>query len=142
MNVSPFARFIALSFHFFFQAEDGIRDLYVTGVQTCALPIRRPPPDGRRRPGPSLLRPLDVGRRSLPPPRVESPRSSRRHHNEKARLETEETPGPEEGRRPPEEETAHKAQTDHAPRPGRLEPRWPRDLQLPKRFPRPHDLTP
>src|SRR5204862_5503068 len=29
-----------LSSHcFFFQAEDGIRDLYVTGVQTCALPI-------------------------------------------------------------------------------------------------------
>src|SRR5204862_2066758 len=26
-------------FFFFFQAEDGIRDLYVTGVQTCALPI-------------------------------------------------------------------------------------------------------
>src|SRR5690349_22990313 len=26
---------------FFFQAEDGIRDLYVTGVQTCALPIYR-----------------------------------------------------------------------------------------------------
>src|SRR5690349_24810170 len=26
---------------FFFQAEDGIRDLYVTGVQTCALPISR-----------------------------------------------------------------------------------------------------
>src|SRR5438046_7469583 len=24
---------------FFFQAEDGIRDLSVTGVQTCALPI-------------------------------------------------------------------------------------------------------
>src|SRR5690349_25060278 len=24
---------------FFFQAEDGIRGLYVTGVQTCALPI-------------------------------------------------------------------------------------------------------
>src|SRR5690606_25867322 len=24
---------------FFFQAEDGIRDFYVTGVQTCALPI-------------------------------------------------------------------------------------------------------
>src|SRR2546430_10293192 len=29
---------IVLSF-FFFQAEDGIRDLTVTGVQTCALPI-------------------------------------------------------------------------------------------------------
>src|SRR6266403_5849725 len=28
-----------LCFFFFFQAEDGIRDLYVTGVQTCALPI-------------------------------------------------------------------------------------------------------
>src|SRR5205085_8080331 len=26
-------------FCFFFQAEDGIRDLTVTGVQTCALPI-------------------------------------------------------------------------------------------------------
>src|SRR2546430_5463039 len=28
-----------LLFIFFFQAEDGIRDLTVTGVQTCALPI-------------------------------------------------------------------------------------------------------
>src|SRR5205085_2714079 len=28
-----------LSIFFFFQAEDGIRDLTVTGVQTCALPI-------------------------------------------------------------------------------------------------------
>src|SRR3989441_7796139 len=27
---------------FFFQAEDGIRDKLVTGVQTCALPIFRP----------------------------------------------------------------------------------------------------
>src|SRR6266487_5119514 len=44
---------------FFFQAEDGIRDGRVTGVQTCALPIfvlveaahrhrRRPEPDARR----------------------------------------------------------------------------------------------
>src|SRR2546430_8197891 len=32
-------------YFFFFQAEDGIRDLTVTGVQTCALPIS-PPPDG------------------------------------------------------------------------------------------------
>src|SRR5690349_24626181 len=30
---------LAMSGLFFFQAEDGIRDLYVTGVQTCALPI-------------------------------------------------------------------------------------------------------
>src|SRR5206468_5226796 len=28
-----------LCYVFFFQAEDGIRDLIVTGVQTCALPI-------------------------------------------------------------------------------------------------------
>src|SRR5690606_39740574 len=30
-------------FVFFFQAEDGIRDFHVTGVQTCALPISRSP---------------------------------------------------------------------------------------------------
>src|SRR5229473_3534754 len=43
------------NFFFFFQAEDGIRDKLVTGVQTCALPILRPPrwrwyrsPHGRR----------------------------------------------------------------------------------------------
>src|SRR5256885_1439729 len=30
---------VAGSFFFFFQAEDGIRDYKVTGVQTCALPI-------------------------------------------------------------------------------------------------------
>src|SRR2546430_15328513 len=29
----------SLFYFFFFQAEDGIRDLTVTGVQTCALPI-------------------------------------------------------------------------------------------------------
>src|SRR2546422_7703047 len=30
-------------FFFFFQAEDGIRDVAVTGVQTCALPISARP---------------------------------------------------------------------------------------------------
>src|SRR2546430_4817996 len=30
---------LSCSMFFFFQAEDGIRDLTVTGVQTCALPI-------------------------------------------------------------------------------------------------------
>src|SRR5207245_4847233 len=40
--------------HFFFQAEDGIRDATVTGVQTCALPIFQAPcrlqrADGRRK---------------------------------------------------------------------------------------------
>src|SRR5205823_8171437 len=31
--------FASVLFAFFFQAEDGIRDKLVTGVQTCALPI-------------------------------------------------------------------------------------------------------
>src|SRR6266511_6131308 len=31
--------YCCLFFFFFFQAEDGIRDFHVTGVQTCALPI-------------------------------------------------------------------------------------------------------
>src|SRR5207253_5296533 len=30
---------VFIIFYFFFQAEDGIRDGHVTGVQTCALPI-------------------------------------------------------------------------------------------------------
>src|SRR6266576_7000293 len=34
---------------FFFQAEDGILDLYVTGVQTCALPICESLEDAVRR---------------------------------------------------------------------------------------------
>ena len=33
--------FVLFVFVFFFQAEDGIRDIGVTGVQTCALPISR-----------------------------------------------------------------------------------------------------
>src|SRR2546426_45271 len=32
---------LSFVFFFFFQAEDGIRDYKVTGVQTCALPIWR-----------------------------------------------------------------------------------------------------
>src|SRR5439155_7340325 len=34
-----FCLFYFFFFFFFFQAEDGIRDGHVTGVQTCALPI-------------------------------------------------------------------------------------------------------
>src|SRR3712207_7724571 len=36
---------------FFFQAEDGIRDIGVTGVQTCALPISLRKEDSGTRPG-------------------------------------------------------------------------------------------
>src|SRR2546426_3198383 len=41
--------YLFISF-FFFQAEDGIRDYKVTGVQTCALPIS---PIGRSQSAPS-----------------------------------------------------------------------------------------
>src|SRR6266496_2266008 len=58
--------------YFFFQAEDGIRGLYVTGVQTCALPIcsptgssafRTPPPTA---PPPSGSRPSTTSPRRPP----------------------------------------------------------------------------
>src|SRR5207245_8576944 len=51
---------------FFFQAEDGIRDATVTGVQTCALPIYRRAEDV----GPSAT--------SLPKPAASSTSSARR----------------------------------------------------------------
>src|SRR5215203_7210873 len=38
---------------FFFQAEDGIRDIGVTGVQTCALPICHSIDHDRRQRGPA-----------------------------------------------------------------------------------------
>src|SRR5690606_39331317 len=41
---------------FFFQAEDGIRDFHVTGVQTCALPIYGRRPGGLFRAGSAELR--------------------------------------------------------------------------------------
>src|SRR5688572_31252229 len=49
-------KIISVTF-FFFQAEDGIRDLTVTGVQTCALPICRQPGRGH---SPVLLRDADI----------------------------------------------------------------------------------
>src|SRR3989475_1383052 len=54
-------------FSFFFQAEDGIRDLTVTGVQTCALPISE------------AIRPAATGSRSpalLPERRRDGPRGA------------------------------------------------------------------
>src|SRR5690349_23356667 len=92
-------------FFFFFQAEDGIRDLYVTGVQTCALPISGRPGKGEvgrlERRGerrlaagmagdPRLQRqgPRQVDRRAPAPPRQRTihagdvPRPRRRHMKE------------------------------------------------------------
>src|SRR5260221_13496570 len=42
-----YVQFSTVSTFFFFQAEDGIRDHCVTGVQTCALPICIPRPSHR-----------------------------------------------------------------------------------------------
>src|SRR5437764_11797491 len=39
ITISKRSCFLLTLFFFFFQAEDGIRDTSVTGVQTCALPI-------------------------------------------------------------------------------------------------------
>src|SRR5256885_9192356 len=41
MSLLSYHNMILVCFIFFFQAEDGIRDYKVTGVQTCALPILR-----------------------------------------------------------------------------------------------------
>src|SRR5438445_237214 len=43
LHVNVRAEFGSCVCFFFFQAEDGIRDIGVTGVQTCALPISRGP---------------------------------------------------------------------------------------------------
>src|SRR3712207_5651629 len=45
-NLQDYLRYdvsVCIGFIFFFQAEDGIRDIGVTGVQTCALPISGQP---------------------------------------------------------------------------------------------------
>src|SRR5437762_12143161 len=70
-----------LLFVFFFQAEDGIRDTSVTGVQTCALPISGPfaPPRHPDEPVPP------GGNPALPPPaRILGP--SAPHRSEERRV--------------------------------------------------------
>src|SRR3712207_7943656 len=91
-------------FIFFFQAEDGIRDIGVTGVQTCALPIfhgvsppvtRTPPRMGRPRSRPptsaiaSFFRPwplaADLGSERDPEPSHVHPRSEERRVGKECR---------------------------------------------------------
>src|SRR5690606_18360156 len=71
-------------FFFFFQAEDGIRDFHVTGVQTCALPIWPTGSRGwsRRCRWPNSTASRPASRPSSParaPSRSPPPASSRRH---------------------------------------------------------------
>src|SRR5205807_7871692 len=78
---------------FFFQAEDGIRDYKVTGVQTCALPISihdrahaRGLPRGVAHPlyaGGGVTLPAEHGRGSCVPPR--GPRSEERRVGKECR---------------------------------------------------------
>src|SRR5690606_41123277 len=61
---------LIVSSFFFFQAEDGIRDFHVTGVQTCALPIyhrrhRRLPRLDRARQRRGLVRRQQEGARGI-----------------------------------------------------------------------------
>src|SRR2546430_4462207 len=77
MSTSYHQAHLMLFYVFFFQAEDGIRDLTVTGVQTCALPISvwgwpvgdLPAPDG---PG-ALTQMLGRGSRERGAPVVRRP---------------------------------------------------------------------
>src|SRR5256885_8411431 len=68
MSIEELACCRRVSMFFFFQAEDGIRDYKVTGVQTCALPIyplgRENVQDARHRNQPAALP------RHRPEPRV------------------------------------------------------------------------
>src|SRR5690625_7433924 len=84
---------------FFFQAEDGIRDGHVTGVQTCALPISpRPPrprllPDAAGLPGGAVAGPGLRGAAQLLPDRrartagLAPPRSEERRVGKEGRGE-------------------------------------------------------
>src|SRR5690606_17811925 len=58
---------------FFFQAEDGIRDLHVTGVQTCALPISDSlPPEQGIVPVKGLAQSVVIRRNALGMPLIET----------------------------------------------------------------------
>src|SRR3712207_2237041 len=70
---------------FFFQAEDGIRDIGVTGVQTCALPICRREDDTATLPRHPLLRSLARDVREL---QLRLPPHADEHHADAARPAT------------------------------------------------------
>src|SRR5437879_10929299 len=84
------ALFLSVFFFFFFQAEDGIRDTSVTGVQTCALPILRGRDGARRQSALGLgddARAHELLRgRARPDPRGDSPRSEERRVGKEGRV--------------------------------------------------------
>src|SRR5437660_2233539 len=110
---------------FFFQAEDGIRDGHVTGVQTCALPISDG--DERDRPDPAL--PLADPRETLRSPghRLQQRRVDRAERHI-VRLETERA-----------RELGLIVGADAEPHPGASQPRHVRALEIP--LPEMHELA-
>src|SRR3989442_12803557 len=70
---------------FFFQAEDGIRDADVTGVQTCALPISSTPDGRRARTGSTCARGRTRGSSARPPRRGQDPRGAHPDNREAPR---------------------------------------------------------
>src|SRR3989442_11045685 len=95
---------------FFFQAEDGIRDADVTGVQTCALPIYE-------RPGPERL---SVRHRLDLVARVAAAQPAPPHHG---------APAPKPGL-PLAADPAHLSSLS-VRAPGRRHPRWEPDAGIP-----------
>src|SRR5205085_6298579 len=79
---------------FFFQAEDGIRDLTVTGVQTCALPISRSRRRDRADPLGARLR---RARRDRAGRLAPSRRPPARRPCDRARRRSDRRPGPARG---------------------------------------------
>src|SRR3712207_7339568 len=69
-----------LVFFFFFQAEDGIRDIGVTGVQTCALPIFSRPGFRPLRPDRAAPRQGPTGPNHAPPGRPGSGTTQRHRY--------------------------------------------------------------
>src|SRR5256885_8566136 len=76
MSLSEGKRSICMCIFFFFQAEDGIRDYKVTGVQTCALPISDRSGSGTRAGGP----------RRVDSRQAQRARRSRGHHGPVSRV--------------------------------------------------------
>src|SRR5690606_18717365 len=93
---------------FFFQAEDGIRDFHVTGVQTCALPISGRP--GTCRDGYRDERPLPPA--DIRPETPHAPPARPRRHPDQWRARA--TPEP-----PRAHDPAHRGQPPACPPPAR-----------------------
>src|SRR2546422_7113363 len=86
-----YTSFACTSIHFFFfQAEDGIRDVAVTGVQTCALPIshRLGDPARHHSPGEAHRGPLAADPGARPARKTRQPRLRRRSEEHTSELQS------------------------------------------------------